>query len=72
MAARALDLEVLRKGRPADSFSAHGDPEDMQWMQKRLAGWLTAGKWSKPLWADFEMTARDKGKSKVLAKVRAV
>ena len=40
MTARALDLEVLRNGRPLDVFQAHGDPQDIAWLQKRLQGWL--------------------------------
>ena len=70
MTARNLDLEVLRKGRPVDTFQGHGDPEDHAWLQKRLVGWLEAKKWDKPLWGDFEIVARDAGKSKQLAKVR--
>ena len=72
MTARALDLEVLRRGRPEDSFQAHGDPEDHLWLQERLKGWLTAGKWDEGLWGQFEIVARDAGKPRQLAKARAV
>lgn len=71
MTARPLDLEVLRKGRPEDTFQAHGDPEDIAWLQKRLQGWLEARKWDKGLWGEFELVARDAGKARQLAKVRA-
>jgi hypothetical protein len=69
---RALDLEVLRKDRPQDAFQAHGDPEDLKWLQKRLQGWLEARRWDKGLWEQFEIVARDAGKPKQLTKVRAV
>jgi hypothetical protein len=72
MTARALDLEVLRNGRPMDSFSAHGDPEDIAWLQLRLQGWLGAHKWDKGLWGAFELAAREAGKNPQIAKVRAV
>lgn len=71
MTARALDLEVLRKGRPADRLQAHGDPEDYGWLKERLRGWLEANGWDKSRWGQFEIVARDAGKSKQLAKVRA-
>jgi hypothetical protein len=71
MTARALDLEVLRNGRPADTFRAHGDPEDVTWLQGRLTGWLGARKWDRGLWGGFEIVARESGKSRQLAKVRA-
>jgi hypothetical protein len=66
-----LDLEVVRRDRPLDEFQAHGDPEDLKWLQKRLQGWLEARRWDKGLWGQFEIVARDAGKSKQLAKVRA-
>lgn len=71
MAELALDLQVLRKNRPEDKFQAHGDPEDIDWLQKRLRGWLQARKWSPALWGDFELVAREAGKWEKLAKVRA-
>ena len=72
MTARALDLEVLRNGRPVDTFQVNGDPEDILWLQKRLKGWLEAKKYDRGLWNAFEVIARDAGKSKQLAKARAV
>jgi hypothetical protein len=68
--ARALDLEVLRNGKPLDTFQAHGDPEDIAWLQKRLQGWLEGRKWDKSLWGQFEVTAREAGKPRQIAKVR--
>jgi hypothetical protein len=70
--ARSLDLEVLRNGRPVDTFQANGDPEDIAWLQKRLVGWLEARKYDRGLWGAFEVIARDAGRSKQLAKARAV
>jgi hypothetical protein len=69
---RALDLEVLRKDRPCDAgqFQAQGDPEDLQWLQKRLRGWLEARRWDKSRWGEFEIVAREHGRAKVLGKVR--
>lgn len=71
MTARALDLEVLRNGRPLDAFQAHGDPEDIAWLQARLRGWLEARKWDEGLWGGFELVAREAGRPAQLAKVRA-
>ena len=72
MTARALDLEVLRNGKPLDTFQSFGDPEDPAWLQKRIQGWLSARKWDQGLWSGFEIVAREAGKSRPLAKVRAV
>jgi hypothetical protein len=71
MDACPLDLQVLRKNRPQATFQAHGDPEDIDWLQKRLRGWLEARKWSRAFWGDFELTARKAGTWTLLAKVRA-
>ena len=72
MADRALDLEVLRNGRPLDTFVSFGDPEDPDWLQKRLRGWLEARKYDRGLWGGFEIVAREAGKSRQLAKARAL
>jgi hypothetical protein len=72
MTARALDLEVLRNGRPQDTFQANGDPEDPVWLQARLRGWLEARKWDRGLWGAFEIVAREAGKSRQLAKAQAL
>jgi hypothetical protein len=71
MTSRPLDLEVLRRDRPQDTFQAHGDPEDLKWLQKRLQGWLEARRWDKSRWGEFEIVAREHGRSKQLSKVRA-
>jgi hypothetical protein len=67
----ALDLEVLRKGRPEDEFGAEGAPGDAAWLQSQLRSWLTANKWDKGRWGEFELLAREAGRSKILKKVRA-
>jgi hypothetical protein len=71
VSARALDLEVLRNGRPFDTFSADGDPEDIAWLQSRLQSWLEGRKWDRGLWGAFELVARDSGKNAQIKKVRA-
>jgi hypothetical protein len=68
---RPLDLEVLRRDRPQDEFQVDGDPEDLKWLQKRLQGWLEARKWDKSRWGEFEIVAREHGRSKQITKVRA-
>jgi len=71
MPERPLDLEVLRRNRREDTFQARGDPEDLDWLEKRLKGWLESRKWSKAFWSEFELVARESGKWTQLAKVRA-
>jgi hypothetical protein len=71
MAARPLDLEVLRKNRHEDTIQATGDPADAAWLQGRLREWLTGHKWQPSRWGEFELVARQAGKWKQLAKVRA-
>jgi hypothetical protein len=67
----ALDLEVLRKNRREDVFQAAGDPGDMAWLERELAKWLTARKWARSRWGEFELIARPAGRGKPVAKVRA-
>jgi Holliday junction resolvase-like predicted endonuclease len=67
----ALDLEVLHKGRREDEFEAEGEPGDAAWLQSQLRRWLAANKWARGRWGEFELVAREAGKSKVQAKVRA-
>lgn len=71
MAARPLDLEVLHRGRPEDTLQASADPMDPGALTKLLRGWLTTHKWDKGRWREFELVARDQGKSKPLVKVPA-
>lgn len=71
MAARTLDLEVLRKNRLEDRFQVAGDPRDADWLRRRLREWLLGHKWSESLWGEFELIARNVGEWKQQAKVRA-
>jgi len=66
-----LDLEVLRKGHPEDTFQAPGDPGNADWLQRRLREWLRGHKWQESRWGEFELTAREAGKWTLLGKVRA-
>jgi len=68
---RPLDLTVLRNGRPADTFQATGDPEDHPWLESELRGWLIGRKWNGAHWSQFELVAREAGRARIFAKVRA-
>ena len=67
----ALDLEVLHRNRHEDTFQATGDPREAGWLQGRLQEWLTAHKWQRSRWGEFELIARPAGRGRQLAKVRA-
>jgi hypothetical protein len=68
MAKRNLRLQVLHHGRNEDQFSAFGDPEDIQWLAGRLAGWLQRNRWHENRWPDFEIVARAAGESRILTR----
>jgi hypothetical protein len=68
---RNLDLEVQRHGRREDRFQAAGDPEDIRWLEARLAGWLEANRWHRNKWDEFEIMSRDAGEGRVLTRARA-
>jgi hypothetical protein len=70
MSARPLDLEVLRKNRRETVFQASGDPDDLDWLEKRLRAWLESKKWARPFWSQFELVAREHGHWTELARVR--
>lgn len=67
----ALDLEVLRKGRPEDTFEAEAGPDQPAYLQALLRSWLSDNKWDRGRWGEFEMLVREAGRYKVLAKIRA-
>lgn len=67
----ALDLEVLHRNRHEDTFQASGDADDARWLELELAKWLTAHKWQRSRWGEFELVARPAGRGRQLAKVRA-
>jgi len=71
MAARALDLDVLRKNRHEDTFQVTGDADDSAWLQRQLRGWLQGHKWAESHWGEFELIARVAGRGDKLGKVRA-
>jgi hypothetical protein len=71
MAERALDFLVFRGGSKQEEISVHADPANVDALQKVLRGWLEGNKWARPLWKDFSAEVRDKGKYKLLARVRA-
>jgi hypothetical protein len=67
----ALDLEVLRKGRPEGAFEAEGRPDQPAYLQSLLRSWLSGNGWAEGRWGEFEMLVRETGRNKVLAKIRA-
>jgi hypothetical protein len=68
---RDLDIEIQRKGRRADEFSLHADPEDTATLRAALIDWLTGNGWDKGHWDKFELQARVAGEYKIRSKVRA-
>jgi hypothetical protein len=67
----ALELTILRKGKPEDTIDVTADPADTGLLRQYLVDWLTGHKWSKARWPEFELVAREAGRYKQLAKVRA-
>lgn len=65
-----LDMEVLRNRRHEDEFQASGDPRNATWLKAELRDWLRAQKWSDRLWREFELVARQAGRSDVHGRVR--
>jgi hypothetical protein len=72
MAAKALEFEVARKGRPVDGgrFSAVADLDDVDALQGILRGWLADTGWSARS-SEFEMRARPAGAWRFKVTVRA-
>lgn len=71
MAVRELDLEVLRGRNVEEKFQADGDPKDARWLEQELRSWLRANRWDPSRWREFELVARQHGRSDRLARVRA-
>ncbi len=71
MTERNLDLEVLHHDHRAGKFQAYGDPEDMQWLEGRLRGWLQANRWHENRWHEFEIVSRERDRSRVITRGRA-
>jgi hypothetical protein len=60
---RALDIEVIRNGRPFGT--------DYDALRDALRGWLRGNKWDEGLWGQFEANVRYAGEGKIRAVVRA-
>ena len=70
MPKRALDLEILRKGRREDVIEAEADPTNFSVLRDHLTGWLEGNGWDEGRWREFELAARHAGEGKVRARVR--
>ncbi len=68
MAARELQLQILRKGRREDVLTVTADPADTEALRRYLTGWLEGHKWAPGLWPQFELTTWTGSR---LVKVRA-
>jgi hypothetical protein len=71
MAARDLELEIARSGRPEASFDHHGDPDDTIALRAFLISWLESRKWAPAKWGKFELRVRYAGEWTVRKRVRA-
>lgn len=72
MPERALDVEVIRNGRPFGArFGITEDPADYDALRDALRGWLRGNKWDEGLWGQFEANVRYAGEGKIRAVVRA-
>jgi hypothetical protein len=73
MAARPLDLEVVRRNRPAEGgrFTVTADIANVPALRAELHGWLSANGWGSGLWSQFEVRVRYAGENKIRATVRA-
>jgi len=71
MAARALELEILRGSRHEATFDAHIDPDDTAALRQFLADWLTSNKWAPAKWGKFSLAVRHAGEYKVRKTIRA-
>jgi hypothetical protein len=72
MAARSLEFEVARKGRPVDGgrFNAVADLDDIDGLRSILRGWLDDTGWSGRS-SEFEMRVRPAGAWRFKTTVRA-
>jgi len=73
MAARSLEFEIARKGRPVDGgrFSAVADLDDVDGLRGILRGWLSDNRWDSGLWNQFELRVKPAGAWRFKATVRA-
>jgi hypothetical protein len=71
MAARPLEVHILRKGRKEDVLDVTADPADTIALRALLKDWLQGHGWAQGHWPDFELVAFDAGTWKRVAKVRA-
>jgi hypothetical protein len=70
MPKKDLELEIRRGSQRQDVIDAYADPSDSGAMRDYLTGWLSANKWGRGLWSEFELVAREPRGWKKLAKVR--
>ena len=71
MAARDLEITILRRGKREDVLDLNADPDNIPGMQAVLKGWLEGNRWHAGRWGEFSAEIRYAGESKVRARVRA-
>jgi hypothetical protein len=69
---RDLELLIYRHSRIDARVKAHGDPEDIRWLEGRLKGWLEGNRRPRQTWAQYEIGARPASGGRVLTTARAV
>jgi hypothetical protein len=66
-----LDVEVFHHAARVGKFQAFADPEDLQWLEGRLRGWLQARRWNEKRWGEFEIVTKKCGEGRVITRARA-
>jgi hypothetical protein len=62
VAERQVNMIVRRGNRVMERLPAVVDTRDVDAMQAQLEGWLSANRWNKRHWPDFEAEFRGEGK----------
>jgi hypothetical protein len=67
-----VDLQVIANGTQRGSFTATGDPEDIDWLQYQLRSWLRREHYPERRWREFEIRSRRPREMRVVKTARAV
>lgn len=62
MAARSLDLRIMKNGFKYGEVTITADPNDTPALQATLKNWLEGRRWDKKLWNQFSAEVQYDGK----------